>query len=138
MKRRRVTRFAMLLILRGAGIDVLIPEKNSAGEGLGVFETGLAEHLRDLERSRAAAAVNNDAIVLVIGELRRDLRPLGAREKLVLVHDVRDVPFVWLADGHDDDVVSAVEVGLELARGDFPVGFELVTRWQTLFIKTRT
>src|SRR4051812_13691381 len=85
-------------ILRSARADVLVPEQDPSRHALHVFEPSLTEHLRHLERPRAALAVDDHLLVLMPRKLRGRLCPGVAGEEAVLLHDVGDLPLVRLTD----------------------------------------
>src|SRR5437868_10132588 len=66
------------LILRPTRINVLIPKQNPARHALDVLEALLAEHLSELQASRAAAAIHDHFFIGVclerskmLGDLRQ-------------------------------------------------------------------
>src|SRR5215218_3288831 len=118
------------LILRAAGVDVLVPEGDPAGHALHVLEARLAERLRELHRAAAALAVDDDLSVAVLLEPVGVLVQLLERDQLGAV-DVRDLVLVGEPAVDEVEVLAAVEHRLHFARGDFPVGFEGVTGGKT-------
>src|SRR5215218_7308682 len=124
------------LILRSAGVDVLVPEGDPAGHALHVLEARLAERLGELHRAAAALAVDDDLSVAVLLEPVGVLVQLLERDQLGAV-DVRDLVLVGEPAVDEVEILVPVEHLLHLARRHLPVRLVGVTGRESAGVETR-
>src|SRR6267143_1465509 len=86
-----VRRVQTQLILRPTGIDVLIPQQDTAGHALNVAKTILPQKSGKLHGTATGSAMNDDFVVLVLFQRADVLADLLERDQLRAV-DVGDVP----------------------------------------------
>src|SRR5438876_9368842 len=125
----------VILILRPTWIHILIPQQNPARHALDVLEALLAEDLGELHRTGAAAAVDDDLFALVALDLAEAAADLLQGDQL-RTFDVRDLIFVGQAAVDEHELLALVEHRFDLARGDFPIGFERVPLGQAFGVQT--